>query len=194
MVRMTCDLWSNQPLKLSESRILSKDTPHHSQAMSDERQYQKARDAAFRLLTHRPRSEAEVRTRLTQRFPGDIVDRVLASLREQSFINDDDFARLWTESRNNNNPRSAAAIRRELLSKGVSREVAEEAVADVDDADGAYRAAAKFSRRLAGAEYESFHRRLWGHLQRRGYSASVSRQTTNRLWEETSGDSDAPEC
>ena len=158
--------------------------------MSDDRQYQKARDTAFRLLTHRPRSEGEVRTRLAQRFPEDIVDRVLASLREQSFVDDEEFAQLWTESRNNHNPRSAAAIRRELLSKGVSREIAEEAVAHVDDADGAYRAAAKFSRRLAGAEYESFHRRLWGHLQRRGYSPSVSRETTTRLWEEMIGDSD----
>jgi regulatory protein len=161
--------------------------------MSDNRQYQKARDAALRLLTHRPRSEAEVRTRLAQRFPDDIIDRVVSALREQSFLNDDEFARLWTESRNNHHPRSAAAIRRELESKGVSREIAEEAVADVDDADGAYRAAAKFSRRLSGAEFQSFHRRLWGHLQRRGYSASVSRQTTTRLWEETVGDSDARE-
>ena len=159
--------------------------------MSDNRQYQKARDAALRLLTHRPRSEAEVRTRLAQRFPDDIIDRVVSTLREQSFLNDDEFARLWTESRNNHNPRSAAAIRRELESKGVSRDIAEEAVADVDDADGAYRAATKFSRRLSGAEFQSFHRRLWGHLQRRGYNASVSRKTTTRLWEETGGDSDA---
>ena len=159
--------------------------------MSDNRQYQKARDAALRLLTHRPRSEAEVRTRLAQRFPDDIIDRVVSALREQSFLNDDEFARLWTESRNNHNPRSAAAIRRELESKGVSRDIAEEAVADVDDTDGAYRAATKFSRRLSGDEFQSFHRKLWGHLQRRGYSASVSRKTTARLWEETSGDSDA---
>ena len=161
--------------------------------MSDDRQYQKARDAALRLLTHRPRSESEVSIRLAQRFPEDIVDRVVASLREQSFLNDDEFARLWTESRDNHNPRSAAAIRRELLGKGVSKAIAEEAVADVDDSDGAYRAAVKFSRRLAGAEYESFHRRLWGHLQRRGYNATVSRQTAARLWEEVGEDSNTSE-
>ena len=161
--------------------------------MSDDRQYQKARDAALRLLTHRPRSESEVSIRLAQRFPEDIVDRVVASLREQSFLNDDEFARLWTESRDNHNPRSAAAIRRELLEKGVSKAIAEEAVADVDDSDGAYRAAVKFSRRLAGAEYESFHHRLWGHLQRRGYNATVSRQTATRLWEEVGEDSNTSE-
>ncbi len=98
--------------------------------MSDDRQYQKARDAALRLLTHRPRSESEVSIRLAQRFPEDIVDLVVASLREQSFLNDDEFAPLWTECRDNHNPRSAAAIRRELLEKGVYTANAEEAGAD----------------------------------------------------------------
>ena len=161
--------------------------------MSDDRQSQEARDGAVRILPNRPRSEAGVSIRLAQRFPEDIVDRVVASLREQSFLNDDEFARLWAESRDNHNPRSAAAIRRELLEKGVSKAIAEEAVADVDDSDGAYRAAVKFSRRLAGAEYESFHHRLWGHLQRRGYNATVSRQTVARLWEEVGEDSNTSE-
>lgn len=161
--------------------------------MRDDRQYQKARDAALRLLTHRPRSEAEVRTRLAQRFPDQVVERALESLREQSFINDVEFAKLWTESRDNHNPRSAATIRRELVSKGVEQATAERAVADVDDAESAYRVASKFSRRLAESDYQSFHRRLWGHLQRRGYSATVSRRTTARLWEEMTANSEDPD-
>ena len=54
---------------------------------------------------------------------------------------------------------------------------------DRDDAT-ARDAASRFASRLADADYDSFHRRLWGHLRRRGYGAGVSRRAIARLWRE----------
>ena len=152
--------------------------------MSTDQSFQKAQEAALRLLSYRPRSEAELRTRLNSRFPPSAVDEVIRSLKQRSLVNDQEFAMLWTQSRDRQRPRSAAAIRRELVAKGVAADTAASAAGTVDDEESAIRAGARFARRLKDADFAAFHRRLGGHLQRRGYSSGVTRRTVSKLWEE----------
>ena len=157
--------------------------------MNDSEPFQRASAAASRFLSYRPRSEAEVRGRLSRRFPPHVVERVIESLTEQALVDDVKFAELWTDSRDSLNPRSASAIRWELISKGVAAEVAEVAVCDIDDHDSAYRAALGVARRVDQADIATFRRKLWGHLQRRGFSSSVTRRTVGRLWDEQQANS-----
>lgn len=160
-------------------------------AINNDSSPQKARERALRLLTHRPRSESELRSRLSRDFTPETIDHVLSRLREQSLVDDAEFARLWTESRDRQRPRSATAIRRELLSHGIEPTLADDAVGAVDDEDSAYRAGAKFARRLADADHDSFRRKLWAHLQRRGYGSALTRRTVSTLWAEKNGDLDS---
>ena len=152
--------------------------------MNDSESFKRAGAAALRFLSYRPRSEAEVRARLRRCFPSHIVQQVMESLAEQALVNDAAFAKLWRSSRDSLNPRSAAAIRRELITKGVARDVADAAVRDADDEASAYRAALKWTRRLDQADFPTFRRRLWGYLQRRGFGDSMTRHTIARLWDE----------
>ncbi|MBM3948236.1 MAG: regulatory protein RecX [SAR202 cluster bacterium] len=152
--------------------------------MDEDGPFQRAKAAALRLLAQRPRSEAEVRAHLRRRFPPSAVDRAIASLKERGLVDDAAFAASWKERRDHGSPRSASAIRRELRSKGVAGAASEEAVQGVEDEDAAYRAAVKFSRRLEDADFASFHRRLWGHLRRRGFGQSIAARTARRLWDE----------
>lgn len=152
--------------------------------MNDSEPFKRASVAARRYLAYRPRSESEVRKRLTGRFPPEIVDFVIDDLVERGLADDARFAELWADSRNRLNPRSASAIRRELISKGVARDLAEHAVREVDDRDAAYAAGAKHARRLRESDSHTFRGRLWGYLRRRGFSSSVSRGTIDRLWDE----------
>ena len=152
--------------------------------MNDSESFQRANAAALRLLSYRPRSEAEVRNRLRGRFPPHVVEQVIESLEEQALVDDSKFAKLWRDSRDSLNPRSASTIRRELISKGVASDTAEAAVDNMDDEDSAYRAGLKPARRLQSADLPLFRRRLWGHLRRRGFSDSVARRTIARLWDE----------
>ena len=155
--------------------------------MNDDEAFQRAMATALRFLSYRPRSAAEVRSRLRRRFPHPIAERVIESLAEQSLVDDSKFARLWRDSRESTNPRSATAIKRELMSKGVSRDIADEASREVDDRDSAYRAGAKHARRLEQADFQTFRRRLSSYLMRRGFSRSLTRDTVARLWEERLG-------
>ena len=145
---------------------------------------QRARAAALRFLSYRPRSEAEVRARLRRRYSAPVVEQVVSSLVERELLDDTKFAELWRDSRASLNPRSATAIRRELTAKGVARDIADEAVRGMDDVDSAYRAGLKLARRLAQADLSTYRRRLWAYLRRRGFGESVVRSTIGRLWEE----------
>jgi regulatory protein len=160
--------------------------------MNDSEPVRHARAAAQRLLAYRPRSEAEVRERLSRRYPPDAVDGALESLKRAGLVDDTAFAQLWTESRVTHRPRSAALIRRELLQKGVHSDTVEAAVDGVDDAENAYRAAARLAERLRDESREVFRRRVWAHLQRRGFGSAAVRSAVSRLWDETRDGASAP--
>ena len=152
--------------------------------MKDEEPLSRAYNAALRLLSYRPRSEAELKARLLRRFSMPTIENVLASLKEQHLLDDVSFAHFWRHSRESSRPRSATLIRRELMTKGVSREIAEAAIEDMDDDESAYRAGLKAARHLEKADFVTFRRKVWSYLQRRGFGPSLIRRTVNRLWEE----------
>ena len=162
--------------------------------MNDSEAFKRANSAALRFLSYRARSEAEVRTRLLQRFPTELVSQVLATLIHQGLINDSEFATLWTQSRDNHRPRSAFLIQRELRAKGVSPDLAAQAVADLDEDDAAYRAGQKYVRRLRDLDFQKFSSRLWAHLSRRGINSSTSRNAVTRLWAESDQQNDSSTC
>ncbi len=156
--------------------------------MNDTEPFQRAQAAALRFLSHRPRSEAEVRSRLRRSIPPHLADQVIDDLKERGLLDDALFARLWRDSRESFKPRSAWAIKRELIAKGVDDGLAAKTVQDIDDEESAYRAALSPARRLRAADFTTFHRRLWGYLRRRGFSDSICRHTLDRLWNELGGE------
>ena len=147
--------------------------------------FQRCLDAAVRYLSYRPRGEAELRARLTQRgFAADVQDSVIIKLRERGLVDDSAFAQFWKDNRDTFRPRSKWLTKLELRRKGVATEIIDRVVDTIDDKANAYRAALSKSRRLSGADYPTFHRRLGGYLQRRGFSSSVIKGTLERLWQE----------
>jgi len=89
--------------------------------------------AAARLLESRPRSIAEVRRHLV--FAGyrpDLVEDAVAGLVRLGYLDDTSFAAAWIASRDRAHPRGERALRSELLRKGVSRDVVDEAIGERD--------------------------------------------------------------
>jgi SOS response regulatory protein OraA/RecX len=82
-------------------------------------------DAAARLLEVRPRAAGEVRRRLLAAgFPPALVEAAIVRLIAAGYLDDEAFARVWVESRDRARPRGEAALRRELLARGVAAETA----------------------------------------------------------------------
>lgn len=139
---------------------------------------------ALRLLSYRPRSEAELRVRLSRKFDSETIDNVITKLRDTLIIDDTSFARFWRDQRDSLSPRSKRLIRTELRQKGIDSELIADITQDIDDDENAYRAAHKKASVLKPEGYETFRRKLSAFLSRRGFNYEVINHAINRLWRE----------
>lgn len=136
----------------------------------------RAKDKALSYLTHRPRSKAEVRQYLSQRdFSESVVDEVIARLERVDLVDDTEFARFWIENRKKFRPRGRRMLRHELYQKGIADAVIEEALEGYDETAAIERVAKKHARRLQHCDPETFRRRLYGRLARRGFDYALIR-------------------
>jgi regulatory protein len=162
--------------ELSESRL---------EALAGLDRGQRCRNAAIRYLGYRPRSEAEIRQRLLKRgFDSDVIEKTLRRLEEQGLVDDAAFARFWKDNRESFSPRSRRLTGLELRRKGLTADVIETVVVEIDESDSAYRAARIKARRLPISDYQLFRRRLGAYLGRRGFDYGIIRETVNRIWQE----------
>ena len=156
----------------------------------------KAYLAALRFLEARPRSIAEVRTRLGRKeFAPEAIDAAIARLAELELLDDAAFARYWVENRQAYRPRGAGALRDELRRKGIDADVTAEVLDDVltgDEAASASGLARAALHKYAGSlDRNAFTRRMGSYLQRRGYTFEVIRPIVDQLWAEVSEAADA---
>ncbi len=83
-----------------------------------------AKSRALRFLTRRLRTEAELRSDLLEKeFHPRTVDRVIAELRALALIDDARFARAFVHDARLRRALGRIALRRELLRKGVPRQI-----------------------------------------------------------------------
>src|SRR5687768_5331778 len=93
--------------------------------------YRDAMQRAGHLLASRPRTEHEVRVRLSVAgYEDATVERVITRLLELRLLDDRGFALQWVSERAVAKGRSGDALVAELVGKGIDRAVAESAVAD----------------------------------------------------------------
>lgn len=149
---------------------------------------------ALRYLSFRPRSLVEVERYMRGRGADEpTTTATLEKLRRAGFVDDEAFTRFWIENRDAFSPRGTRALQAELRAKGVDRSQVDAVLAETDGDDGvrAYQAGLKRMRLLSRADKDEFRRRMYGFLQRRGFSYDVSRVAAERLWSESPGSQEA---
>lgn len=181
------------PEVLGDSALRTGDAvqPEQLQELAARELRKRALDGALHSLAARPRSESELRQRLTRRaLPADVIDHTIGRLREFGYVNDEDFARQWVESRSGSNPRGRRVVAQELRMKGVDPATAEAALEALPEADSARRVAEKRVRGLHGLAYPEFRTRLSDHLVRRGFGYDVVKEVVTELWQREGGAGD----
>lgn len=137
-----------------------------------------ARLIVLRRLERGPRTRAQLEEACARRnVPEWAVARLLDRFTELGLVDDRAFAQAWVRSRHAGRGLGRRALRHELLTRGVDRDIVDAAVAEVtlDDEDAA--AAALVRARLPGMQRLdplTRRRRLVGLLTRRGYPPEVA--------------------
>jgi regulatory protein len=138
--------------------------------------YERTFERALNLLSYKPRSLAEMRARLMEKDWAEetVVDQVLARLEELGYLNDEEFAANFANSRLAAKPVGRSRLRRDLGRKKLPSETIENAL---DEAYGQQSEEELIDRaigkrvRLKGAPTDRDEsKRLFDYLIRRGFS------------------------
>lgn len=159
-------------------------------AVREDRVNSEIYDAALQLLGFRARTVMELRRRLLQKGADAAdVEEVISRLCDQKLLDDADFARQFARSRLLGPGASRLLIKQELSRKGVGRDVADQALAAVQDdgvdpAAAIHRVAEKKWKSLAQLDDFTRRRRLYAFLARRGFNPDEIRSALNALGED----------
>lgn len=154
-------------LTLSVGQVLA---PEEIEGVKQRSYEEKMYQQAVGLVSRRPRSEREIRERLKRKnVPDETQEVVIARLHEARLLDDMAFARSWVENRITFRPRSAWAIKTELMKKGVSSEKIDEVLEGFDDEAAVFQAASVGARKYRNLDRELFRKRLGAYLARRGF-------------------------
>ena len=87
----------------------------------------KGYDKALNLISRRPRSEGELSDYLKRKdYDADAASQIIKKLRDRGYVNDQDFARRWVESRRLLKATSKRRLMLELRQKHVASEIIDE--------------------------------------------------------------------
>lgn len=133
---------------------------------------------AGRFLSYRPRSRWEVERHLSRKgFAPETTAAILARLVKERCLDDDDFSRIFVDSRIRFRPRSKALLRQELLLKGIDSEIIDAVLVNVDDEEMALKFVEKKLKQWVQLDRSVVKMRLIGFLSQRGFSLETAYKT-----------------
>ncbi len=141
---------------------------------------------ALHLLARREYSVAEVRARLIDKeHTGDDIDAAIAHLLETGGLDDARVARAYARTCVNIKGRGRLRVQRELNDKGISRDIAAAALAEVfGDADERSMVTRAIQKRLRGRttiKDRAESARLYQYLMRQGYTPAAVMAALRKL-------------
>ncbi|MEI6217101.1 MAG: regulatory protein RecX [Actinomycetes bacterium] len=146
--------------------------------------YADAQSIALNALAPRARSRSELHDHLIKRgFDEATSAAVLDNLELQGLLNDLEFARAWSESRQRQKKLSKRTIAQELRTKGVAADIIEDVISEIDldvEYQMAFDLAERKYRSCSHLDSEVIYRRVHSVLARKGFDHSL----TNRILRE----------
>jgi len=141
---------------------------------------------ALRLLKFRPRSEAELRQRLSRKGISSVtVEFLISECKRKGLIDDEKFARYLATQKMMVKPVGRRMLVHELKSKGINPLLVEQAVQEATEGKQELDVARELARgrilKLAELKPEVARRRLFGFLSRRGFSSEVVYQVVREM-------------
>ncbi len=103
-----------------------------------------------------------------------VSKKIIDKLKEYKFLNDEEFAKIWIETRNSIKPKPWRIIKYELRQKGISREIIESfepepQAQEENDLKAAVRIAEKRISRYKGLTKQEIFQKLGRYLVSKGF-------------------------
>lgn len=162
--------------------------------MDDQIIFEKYLLSVYRFLNYRLRSEKEIRDNLKKKkAPEYIVEKIVETLRDQKFLNDETFAKMWIDSRSRVKPRSHFVLKMELQRKGISKEIIEKIMTNeelpmANELDMARKLVSQKFRKYQGMEKQEIYQKLGGVLGRKGFNWGVTKKAIDEALAGIDGD------
>ncbi|MBI2431113.1 MAG: RecX family transcriptional regulator [Candidatus Levybacteria bacterium] len=140
--------------------------------------FDKFYNKALRFLSYRPRSEKEVRENLKKKKTESvIIEKIILKLKEQNFINDEEFVKWWIEQRTTVRPKGLRVIKLELKQKGIDTDLR----LKINDFEQAKKLIEKKATRYKGLTKQELYRKLGGFLSRRGFDYDTIKKSIDEV-------------
>ncbi|PIY72210.1 hypothetical protein COY87_02145 [Candidatus Roizmanbacteria bacterium CG_4_10_14_0_8_um_filter_33_9] len=153
--------------------------------MSDS--FSQALNLAYFFLKFRLRTEKEIVKYLERKknnFTPEIIEKVVTQLKEQGYVDDEKFIKLFVTQRNKLKPKSAFALSRELQQLGVDRDLIDAFFEQnpEDETNLAFLALQKKQQTFSRLDPKTRFKKAISFLLRRGFSYEIAKKTYYLIW------------
>ncbi len=139
----------------------------------------KAYNTAINYLSHRMRSESEVREHLKKKEISDaVIKEAIHKLYEFNFLNDEEFANAFVSTKLNTTDKGAEVIKMELKEKGIAPDLITKVVDEVsfdEQLEKAIKLSEKYALKNKKDSSRILKQKIEQMLRRKGYSFSIIR-------------------
>lgn len=170
---------------LRKDREISAD---HLKFLIRENQKHHIKQKAFSYIGRRYHSAFEIRTKLRQKkYDKDLIEEIIAYLTENKYIDDLEFARLFTDENIRLKLWGKSKIKGELIKRGVDQgtisQVLDEKFPEGNDIGNAAELALKKYKTLQKRKLEEINlkQKLYAFLSSRGYDYETSKQVVEKI-------------
>jgi regulatory protein len=130
---------------------------------------------AYRFLNFKPRSEKEVKSKLkSHKLSDESIDKIIDSLKEFKFINDEQYAKMYIESKVSLKPEGRRSLKIRLAQKGIGKETSEKTVeenyTEETEFQKARELAIKYQKKVKAKTPIEKKQKCYKHLLSKGFS------------------------
>lgn len=147
--------------------------------MDNDQVYSRYYNLSLRYLSYRPRSEKEVldylkeKSKKAENLTPEIIDEILAKLKEYKFIDDQAFLKFWVESRTKYKRKPLKVVKFELTQKGINRTLIDTYFENIEpkiDLENAKKLAAKKMKFYRNLDERKKKEKVTRYLMGKGFS------------------------
>ncbi|MBC1727419.1 recombination regulator RecX [Listeria seeligeri] len=148
----------------------------------------KGLNKAINFLSHRVRSEKEIRDYLRkQEMEPYAIDAILQKLADMDYINDAEFAELFTKTQIKTTLKGPRTIERELVEKGLTREIISQVILEYSEEAqivNAEKQARKIMRRNNKSAKKTLQQKIITDLIQKGYTTEIAKLSATNVTSE----------